>query len=455
VNRSRGTISVDRVIGVVAAIIGGLGIVLYSRYRHDIWIDEFLHFAIGSMSTTAEAWSVIVQSIGTFNFNQTGIYMLVDFWLLKLFGASALALRLPSLLSAAWLLICASVFCRVRGLGNLWQVVLITALLAQPWVMNFAAEARPYMPLAAAAVGTLTFYVTPIERRRGWPWLVGIVSVALGALMHPYFPGYWAAMICLGFLLALVEGQVRIAAHDILRFCDARLVVLGLAVYCMVGTLTWMRGATALDLDPFQWIHRDQLVAAAIDWTHLAFIYDFGTSRHHATNPRLITLFLMIASVLAYPLLPQRLRASVLALLPPVVLAVGALVISAVLSWMSYRQHYWILGRQWIASVALMPFAVIWYVAEVGRQFDQWRRWSSTALALGCLIVLACSLANIVPQKVVELRHDIQNSSTPQAMTGDQQPPKPLNNDQWVALANTNIADGGPVWSVFRQYYGR
>ena len=453
--RARGTIPVDRVIGAVAATIGGLGIVLYSRYRHDIWIDEFLHFAIGSMSTTAEAWSVIVQSIGTFNFNQTGVYMLADFWLLKLVGASAFALRLPSLLSAAWLLTCASVFCRVRGLANLWQVVLITALLAQPWVMNFAAEARPYMPLAAATVGTLTFYVTPIERRLGWLWVVGIVSIGLGALMHPYFPGYWAAMICLGLLLALIEGQVRIAAPDILRVCDAKLVVLGLAVYCIVGALTWMRGAIALDLDPFQRIQRDQLVAATIDWTHLAFIYGFGMSRHYATNPRVITLFLMIASVLAYPLVPQRLRASVLALLSPVALAVGALVMSAVLSWISYRQHYWILERQWIASVALMPFAVVWYVAELGCQFDHRRRWSSTALALGCLVVLACSLTNIVPQKVAELRHDIQNPSTPQVMTGDQQPPQPLNNDQWVALANSNIADGGPVWSVFRQYYGR
>ena len=65
--------------------------------------------------------------------------MLVDFWLLKLFGASAFTLRLPSLLSAVWLLICAPTFLGFRGLGNMWKLALILALLAQTSLMNFAA----------------------------------------------------------------------------------------------------------------------------------------------------------------------------------------------------------------------------------------------------------------------------------------------------------------------------
>jgi hypothetical protein len=102
------------------------------------------------------------------------IYMLVDFWLLKLFGASSFALRLPSLLSAVWLLVCATMVLGSRGLGNMWKLALILALLAQTSLMNFAAEARPYMPLAAATMGTLTYYAAPIERRRGWLRVVGL-----------------------------------------------------------------------------------------------------------------------------------------------------------------------------------------------------------------------------------------------------------------------------------------
>jgi hypothetical protein len=446
VGYSRGDIFVDRAIGAVAAIVGVLGIVLYSGYRHPIWIDEFLHFAFGGMSSTAEAWSAIVQSIGQVNFNQTGIYMLADFWLLKLFGASAFALRLPSLLSAVWLLVCATTFCSVRGLGNLWKLVLILALFAQPWVMNFAAEARPYMPLASATMGTLVYYATPVDRRWGWLRVVGIVSIGLGVLMHPYFPIYWAATICLGFLLALIEKRVRFNGWDILRFCDPTLVVLGLVVFCVVGALAWMRGGGTLDFDPFQWIHRDHLIVTMVDWTHLAFI---------PTNPRYVLLFLMIVSALACPLVPRHWRASVFAIVPPVALAFGALVISGVLSWISYRHHYWILGRQWIASIALMPVAVVWYAAELGRLLDRWWRGSSFVLAIGCLIVVSCSLAIIVPQKLDEIRHDIADSSVPHVVTAEPPSLPPVSNDQWVALANANIAAGGPVWSIFRKFYGR
>jgi hypothetical protein len=444
----------DRAIGAFAVIIAALGIVLYSGYRHPIWIDEFLHFAFGAMSSTSEAWSAIVQSISQFNFNQTGIYMLVDFWLLKLFGASAFALRLPSLLSAVWLLICAAMFLGLRGLGNMWKLALIFALLAQTSLMNFAAEARPYMPLAAATMGALTYYAAPIERRRGWLRVVGLVSIGLGVLMHPYFPAYWAAMICVGFLLALVEGRARLAGRHLFHFCDPFAVASGLAVFYVVGSLTWLRGAPPLDFDPFQWVHRDDLVVTMVERTHLAFLYGFGRPVGSPTNPRYILLLFMILSVLI-PLVQRRSRASLLVLVPPVALALTALVISAVLSWISYRHHYWILWRQWIASVALMPVAVVWYIAELGGQLDRRWRGSSIVLAVGCVAVFTCSLYRIVPPKLAELRHDIAGWGVPGAVKAEPPAQPPVGEDSWVALANANIADGGPVWGIFRGFYGR
>jgi hypothetical protein len=455
---SRQAIVADRVLGAITVIVAVLGMVLYSGYRHPIWIDEFLHFAFGAMSGTSEAWSAIVRSIGGVNFNQTGIYMLADFWLLKLFGASFFALRLPSLLSAVWLLVCATTFLGIRGLGNIWKLVLIIALLAQTSLMNFAAEARPYMPLAAATVGTLAYYATPIERRRGWPRVVGLVSIGLGVLMHPYFPGYWAAMICVGFLLALIEGRARLPARDVLRFCEPLAVAAGLAVFYVVGSLTWLRGAPVLDFDPFQWVHRDQLVVTMIDWTHLAFIYDFAGSVGGPADPRYVLLLLMILTVLACPFVPRRWRDPLLALMPPVALAVGALVISALLSWISYRHHYWILERQWIASVALMPVAVVWYMAELGRRLDDWWRGSSIVLAVGCVAVFSCSLYRIVPPKFDVIRQDVARWRVSDAVKAEPPAEAPVGRDQaardqWVALANANIGAGGPVWDIFREYY--
>jgi hypothetical protein len=452
---SRQAIVADRVVGAITVTVAVLGMILYSGYRHPIWIDEFLHFAFGAMSSTSEAWSAIVQSIDWVNFNQTGIYMLVDFWLLKLFGASSFALRLPSLLSAVWLLVCAATFVSVRGLGNMWKLALILALFAQPWLMNFAAEARPYMPLAAATLGTLTYYAAPIGRRRGGLRVVGLVSIGLGVLMHPYFPVYWAAVICVGFLLALIEGRARLAVRDALRFCEPLAVVAGLAVFYVVGSLTWLQSSRTLDFDPFQWVHRDHLVVAMIDWTHLAFIYDFARP---VTNPRYVLLLLMILTVLACPFVPRSRRDPLLALIPPVALAVGALLISALLSWISYRHHYWILERQWIASVALMPVAVVWYMAELGRRLDDWWRGSSIVLAVGCVAVFSCSLYRIVPPKFDAIRQDVARWRVSDAVKAEPPAEAPVGRDQaardqWVALANANIGAGGPVWDIFREYY--
>jgi len=445
----------NRVLGIFACGVGIAGLGLYSGYRHPIWIDEFLHFALGALCGPGDAWQIIQQTVLSFNFNQTGIYMMADFWLLKLFGADALALRLPSLLSAAWLLVSTTTLFAVRGFGNLWRLVAVLAILAQRPLMNFAAEARPYMPLAAAVVGTLGFYLATPEERRAWIYIVGVLSIGLGALIHPYFPGYWAAVICIGFMTALLERSSRPLAREFLRFCDLRLLVPGMAIYGTVGAMTWMRGAPALSFDPFQWVHRDVLVPQFLDYSHLSFIFDFGTPTSQLwLGPRRAVVYAMAALVLALTFLPRRWRPEVRRLVPPLLLALSSLVISAVLSWISYRHHYWILDRQWIASLALMPIAVVWYIGELGRIADQQRAGLSVLLAAGCIVVFCAELKVSASQKIATLREDANRPSSA-ALEPSSTAPTPTDNTGWVALANANIAAGGPVWPVFKKFYGR
>jgi hypothetical protein len=443
------------VIGVFACLIGIAGLGLYSGYQHPIWIDEFLHFALGALSGPDDAWQVIRQTGLSFNLNQTGIYMMADFWLLKLFGSDAVALRLPSLSSAAWLLVSTTALFTVRGFGNLWKLVAVLAILAQEPLMNYAAEARPYMPLAAAVVGTLSFYLAASEERRSWIFVVGVISIGLGALMHPYFPGYWAAVICIGFTTRLLEGHPHSGARGLLRFCDLRLVVPGMATYGIVGAMTWMRGAPALSFDPFQWINRDALVPEFLDYSHLSFIFALRTPADHLWfGQRRIVLYAMTALVLAYPFLPRCWRPQLRRLVPPLLLALSSLVISAALSWISYRHHYWILDRQWIASLALMPIAVVWYMAELGRIANQQREGLSVLLAAVCVAMLCTNLYELVPRRILILRHDA-NRHAIVAQEPSYTAPVPTDNDGWVALANANIAAGGPIWPVFKKFYGR
>ena len=109
---------------------------------------------------------------------------------------------------------------------------------------------------------------------------------------------------------------------------------------------------------------------------------------------------------LASVLLPRCWRLQAHALLPPLLLALAALIASATLSWVSYEHHYWILDRQWVASLGLMPVAVVWYAAELGRIADKLRPGSGVVLAAVCLAGFYATLHGLVPEKVALLWHD-------------------------------------------------
>ena len=137
-------IAVPALLGLLSTAL----IVFYASIGRPLWIDEFLHFAFGGFTSTLSAWHAITNSIRAFNFGQTGLYMLVDYWLLKLFGANLLALRLPSLLSAGLMLWAGFEFLSKRRYGPLWQVNLLVCYLGQQTLMYYTGEARPYMALA-------------------------------------------------------------------------------------------------------------------------------------------------------------------------------------------------------------------------------------------------------------------------------------------------------------------
>jgi hypothetical protein len=174
-----------------------------------------------------------------------------------------------------------------------------------------------------------------------------------------------------------------------------------MAIYGTVGAMTWIRGAPMLNFDPFQWVHRDVLVRQFLDYSHLSFIFDFETPTSQLwLGPRRVVLYAMAAFVLALTFLPRRRRPEVRRLVPPLLLALSSLVISAVLSWISYRHHYWILDRQWVASLALMPIAVVWYMGELGRIADQQRAGVSVLLAAGCIAVFCAELKVSASEKI-------------------------------------------------------
>jgi hypothetical protein len=132
-------ISDAALLGLLSALL----IVAYASIDRPYWIDEFFQFVFGGFRSVVLAWHAIRHSIGTFNFGQMGIYMLLDYWLLEPFRVNSLALRLPSILSAGLMLWSGLAFLQNRRYQAIWQVTLIVYYLGQATLMCSTKEYQP------------------------------------------------------------------------------------------------------------------------------------------------------------------------------------------------------------------------------------------------------------------------------------------------------------------------
>jgi hypothetical protein len=443
-------LGVGAVLGLASLSLAATA--LHGSFGRPIWIDEFVHFALGSHSSTAEALDTIYKTTVTLSHGQTGVYMLLDYWLMQLFGANAVALRLPSLLSTLLLFWAATTLLRVRGFGPGWQALAVLALFANTTLMYFAGEARPYMPLAAASLGTVAYYLAPpAERPRRTLRALGVVSIVWGAVVHPYFSLYWLPLFLFSYGLAVAEGTRAPGFRSLLAHVNLPLSAVGVGLYFGVGAVTWLRGGPAFTFDPFEWVKRDRLVYEFVSVSHGNFL---PWSLLPWSPDTLLAVFAAIP--IAYLLVPRCVRARVRALVFPALLLALSLALAILIGWFSYRRSYWILPRQWVASMALAAVATVWVWAEIGRALGRVHR------ALG-FTVLVVTFGLLLPQAHLVFVERSRSVSAYLAErsgpTGDPPPPEtappPTDNLGWVDLANANVRAGGPVWPVFRRYYAR
>ena len=450
-----GGLPIDRIhrkpwVTVLVSILASAYILAaYSSFTRPIWIDEFLHFAFGSHRSTSETWQSISDTLPTFNFGQTGFHMLVNYWTLHHFGASSFLMRLPSLL-AAGLLLFSSVQIAIRlRFGPAWTLLLLASYFCQQNLMHYAGEARPYMPLAASVMGMLAFYLIPSEERTLLTRLLGAFSISLGAIFHPYFAFYWLLLAILTFIFQETHLTWRLIFSGFIRHCDPLISAPAAIAYLLLAKLTWLKGTPDFQMDPFQWIKGDGLFTTFSQIAHFQFL-----GKAHPAP------FFFIGAVLLASAIPRvRHNPHFRRLAPPIALLVLALGISLFLSAASYHRNYWILPRQWVASQAICCLAVIWFAREIGELArTQWRYLHIPILGLIGYLLLQTA-PSIYRAKAVDvaarahvLMHPVESANRPEVIEPTL---VPVGNDEWVALANQNIKAGGPVWAIFRKFYGR
>ena len=432
-------------------VLSATGVLLYSSWGRALWIDEFLHFATAAYGTTAEAWDVIRRSTTGVNHGQTGIYMLLDFWLLKIFGANVIALRAPSLVCAFFLFYISATILRIRGFGLVWQCVMIFALFSQPHLMYYAGEARPYMPLATASVGTLLYAVaSPAQRAERSISALGIGSIVLGSLIHPYFSLYWLTIFCFGYWLGWLNSYYSFSIRSILDFLNLPVCIIGVVLYFTIGGLTWLAVHPTFDRNPFEDIAQTDLVRIFI-WHHLEFL--------GYPERSIYLLGSMCFVLLIYFALPVAMKLRFRPIVAPAVLTLLALALSFLLSSASYFQNYWILSRQWVASIALVAVAIIWFGAELVRLIANARPFNLQAqyVSVGLTVMIVLYGARLNQHNTIYRVHslvaDYQANLSSQPVSIKTIMRCPFDNQVWSDLANENIKLGGKVWKFFTKYY--
>lgn len=419
-----------------------------------MWIDEFLHFAFGGLPNLSTALSVISTTTSAVNHGQTGTYFLLNYFSLKVFGADFLALRWPSIFSAFILLIFAAVFIWSKNLGRIWQFLCLLILGGQVGLMYFAGEARSYMPLAAAVVGALAYYSLSPSNRSSWPAsAMGWTAVVLGVTMHPYFLMYWVAIIIFSFYTnpAVKLSRDITVLKEMFRFANPILVFTGSALGLTIGFFTWLREQPQFNRDPFEGLRTRGGFWQVLAETHLQFV--------PGPAPALaVLLAVLLASFLAIfwaNLFDKWLKMK--QLLPPLALLILAIALSGALSAISLANSYWILPRQWVASLAIAPIACVWLAGTAIRLLRQTKpAFGGLSMFFVALVIVISSINRLfnqfgVHQDEIAQYNLLKSQNNISALRSF---PPPTTNSEWIILGNNNVLYEGPVWPEVSRYYG-
>ena len=412
----------DKVLLTLLALVI---LALYSSWGRPLWLDEYLHFVFGGFDSIGDAWAAVQTSTTNVNHGQTGFYLMLDFALLKTFGANLFMMRLPSLLSAALLLFSAALFLRRKHFGAIAIATAFLLLLAQPNLMYFTGEARPYMPMAASGMAALAYFSTHMNTRSTTGMRILIWgSMIWGALMMPYYLLYLPVIALTSFMIARVGGE----KPEFWKFINLPLHISSVILGTAISALTWLRGSPEFSRDPWLTIRPlvDSLTApqlVGIIFLGALIVFTLWQGLIHSTNRATLERQLVSATLLILVMIA----------------------VSILFAALSLAQSYWILPRQFIASQAIITVAVVWMLGSA--LLANPRRYKSTISAIFAVgISLGAARATI---SQLESLRDWENNGYPlEGNPGD---------GAFIGIevgpANQNVVDGGAVRPGFTVFY--
>lgn len=241
----------DLAIGLLL-FAAALGLRLLHLGEPSLWVDE-----AASLSFTRASWEALWTTVPLVETNPPAYYALLKGWIAGAGEADAM-LRLPGVLAGA-LSVLALYLMAQRRYGRGVAVVAATLLaLSAPQVAH-AQEARVFAFVTLAVVLGLALVNRVAEalvtRTRAWPWLM-LLALAIAALPHLHYSGFFAAVVLLVYALALFAG------HG----------VLGRAAWRLVPTAAL---TLALAAPPIYWtLHHVGAAESPVGWLAPPSIWD-------------------------------------------------------------------------------------------------------------------------------------------------------------------------------------
>ena len=447
----------DSFMAVVILVV----VILYSGFGKPIWIDEFLHFSLGAMNFS-EATTALNQSLGGgVNWGQTPTLFLLDHLLLENFGANLWVLRLPSIIAGFLLIMLAVYFLRMRGVGRLFQWLLIFAFASQGSLMFYVGEARPYMLMASTAVALLVFFSLGLEQRRTWIGvLVGIYAIVVGALAHPYWIFFLFLTVVFGVYLRGLRPNSLKSLRRATTEASPIWIGVGLLIFAVTAFVSWAKESSTFSTDPYEFIESPIGAVRTLGSTHFGLL---GLPPEWAIenlpnwlnlfNIDRILIFVLVAACVFYLV---RDKVQNVDLVPPLVLLGLGVFSTTVISLVSLVRSYWIVQRQWLGGIAFATIAIVWLIALLSKRIAKSRVSLGAAIAaVTAMAIVWNSYITVSGQIGVVQTHNEVFLEFRQDTRSEQELIKfAQETGAWEYVANVNAVRGGPVWRGLALYYG-
>lgn len=428
-------------------------VLLYGHILRPIWYDEFVYYVLGSYSDLGAIWAVFRETAGGENQGQTGVFQVALGVILGTFGGSLVSLRILSVAATVVFLASALLFLRMKGLRTFGLVAFLALVAGSPQFMYYSVEARVYLPLAAACSLVLSMYSLPAEQKRQpWARVITWVAVLALAVIHPYAAIYLPLIVTFTYVDDSLEQRHSLSVKAWLTWAGWQRMTGAAVVYVVLASQTWLRGQAGFSADPWEFLDRplwlellhEHLVPVFTTWTALT---QWGL---------LLALAVIGAVVMNGP------RSLWVELRMPLLLMGMALGASILLVALSFTQGFWIISRQWIASIGLVLIAFSWLLWKLWLTLSRIRRSFGLTFAVVATAIIILNVAPIAVWQLSNLKGSIadfpvqvEGNYSQAALKSRIEAGDEISTRDWVRFAHQNTVIGGRVWDEFQNYYGR